>query len=100
MDKEHGRYFLLTKPRNHEGKAVDHTETEKMVLALMVGGQGLEMFTMLQKDMLFSEFMPKVLKVAQKLKWHNFCSFSYLTGSCYEVRAEQDPAQAAGLEED
>ena len=35
----------------------------------MVGGQGLEVFTMLQKDMLFSEYMPKVLKVAQKLKW-------------------------------
>ena len=35
----------------------------------MVGGQGLEVFTMLQKDMLFSEYMPKVLKVALKLKW-------------------------------
>ena len=115
--KNMGRYFQLTKPRNQAGAPVDHTETEKMALALLIGGQGLEdllkytgkvvveekieaddpaqstytaaltatkaaltgqvnpaalvheLFTMQQKDMLFSEYMPKVLKVAQKLKW-------------------------------
>ena len=40
--KNMGRYFQLTKPRNQAGAPVDHTETEKMALALLIGGQGLE----------------------------------------------------------
>ena len=40
--KNMGRYFQLTKPRNQAGTAVNHSEEEKMALALLIGGQGLE----------------------------------------------------------
>ena len=40
--KNMGRYFQLTKPRDQAGATVDHSEGEKMALALLIGGQGLD----------------------------------------------------------
>ena len=114
--KNMSRYFTLTKSRDQAGAAVEHTEQEKMALALLIGGQGLEdlfrytgkvvvdepaagtdpaqstytaaiaatkldlqgqvnpaaivheLYTMQQGDMLFSEYLSKVIKISQKVK--------------------------------
>ena len=105
-------HFTLTAHRNQSGATVQHTEKEKMKLALLVGGQELEdlfrftakvvvdegdeqatyadavqatkdaltgqvdemalvykMYTMKQGELMFSEYLTKVLKISQKINW-------------------------------
>ena len=40
--KNMGRYLLFTERTDQAGASVEHTEKQKMSLALLIGGQGLE----------------------------------------------------------